>query len=597
VAKEAPQPQGSSILLEEFYAAGNPAFLRELRNIADPRKLAGFADKWKNDPRPWAREMIFEYLSAPLASPGHNVVVKRLFKAAEAKKDTPLMAAFLHAFDVLVRRRRRSTYQWDSASRSTYQVEELFTPRDNLTAAQRTGTFGRNPKTGEPIMIPVRGHLPKNGRLFSYRTRYYLRRRVWRYFRFLGYKDPAAFATGTAAALARYTDEDLSKGEHILDSWCLLNACYRHSPSLEFTPSQVKLQPSSSLNDLKPSPKHLKAWQTESGGQALWSLVATAKSRLVRLWAMSLLKEHHATFLSTLTAEQLLPLFDSFDDETQQFAAQALESSPSLPSLPMTTWLRLLAVENPGALALICDLMVKHVTASRLDLRQTILLTIAQPAPVAALGLTFLKTKTITPADREALSDLARAQSQAVAPKITAHALSILGTREAYDVNLVSRFFDAIIPPIRTAAWDWLTSEIGAAGYNDPALWVRLLETPYEDVRLRLVKALQARAGALASAGVDQLAPIWTAVLLGIHRGGRHKIIALNQISRTVVGNPQHAARLVPVLAIALRSVRAAEARSGLAAIVESAQRNPALLDTIASAIPELRFISAGATA
>ena len=55
--------------------------------------------------------------------------------------------------------------------------------------------------------------------------------------------------------------------------------------------------------------------------------------------------------------------------------------------------------------------------------------------------------------------------------------------------------------------------------------------------------------------------------------------------------------RLVPVLAIALRSVRPAEARVGLAAIVESAQRNAALLEIITSAIPELRFVSAGATA
>jgi hypothetical protein len=594
VEKEPQKPSGSSILMEEYYAAGNSGFLRELRGIRDPRKLAGFVDKWKNDPRPWAREMVLEYLNGPLGNPGHNVVVKRLFKAAEAKKDGDLMAAFMHAFDVLVRRRRRMLHKWDHATRTVYQVEELYTPKDNLVgnAANRSG---RNPQTGAPIQISRR--LPKDGRLFSYRTRYYLRRRVWRFFRFLGYRNPAAYVASVGAALARYTDEDLTKGEHILDSWCLLNACYRQSPVLQFTPSQVKLKDDSSLNDLQPSPRHLKAWQTADAATALWSLIAGGQSRLVRLWARSMLKAHHPGFLATLTAEQLLPLFDSFDDETQQFAAQALEAIPSLPSLPLATWLRLLEVQNPGALALICELMAKFVTADRVDLRQTIQLAISNPAPVAALGLTFLQTKTIAPAERELLSDLARAQSKAVGAKIAAQALTILGTKEAYDVALVSRFFDAVVSSVREGAWAWLESEAGTAGFEDPALWARLLETPYEGARLRLVKALQARAGGAKSAGVDQLAPIWTAVLLGIHRGGRHKIIALNQISRALAANPQHAAKLLPVMAIALRSVRPAEARSGLAAVVEAAQRNPALREAAAGIIPELRFVSAGATA
>lgn len=596
MAKDAPQPPGSFILLDEYYAAGNPAFLQELRRITDPRKLAGFVDKWKNDPRPFARDMIIQYLEGPFATSGHNVVVKRLFKSAEAKKDTLLMAGFLHAFDVLVRRQRRTRHEWDRATRSTYQVEELYAPKNNLTPSNAKGFQAQNPKTLERIFVPQR-RVPKNGRLFSYRTRYYLRRRAWRYFRFLGYKNPAAFVTGTAAGLVHYTDEDLAKGEHILDSWSLLNACYRHSSLLEFTPSQVKLQPNSSLNELTPAPKHLKAWKSADGAAALWTLVTGGKARMVRMWAMSMLKTHHQEFLANLTADHLLPLFDSFDEETQQFAAQAMEAIPSLPSLPIATWLRLLTVKNPGALAMICDLMLKHVSAERFNLQQAIMLAISNPAPVAALGLAFLKTKAIsTAAEREAISDLARAQSQAVAPRIAAYALWILGPRENYDLNLVSRFFDALVPAIRAAAWEWLASDAGAAGYGDPALWVRLMETPYEDVRLRLVKALEARAGAAATVSVDQLTPIWTAVLLGIHRGGRHKIIALHQISRAVVVRPESAAALVPVLAIALRSVRPAEARVGLAAIVESAQRNPVLLETISAAIPELRFVSAGAT-
>jgi hypothetical protein len=592
VAKEASRP--STILLDEYYSAGNPAFLGELRGITDARKLVGFVEKWKNDPRPWAREMVGVYLDLPLGAAGHNVVVKRLFKAAEARKDTAQMGAFLHAFDVLVRRRRRNKWHWDRAMRSSYTVEELYPPKDNLRVSKV-----ENPRTRETVFTP--GRTPKNGLLFSYRTRYYLRRRVWRYFRFLGYRDPAGFVAGVATALARYTDEDLAKGENILDSWCLLHACYQHSPVLNFTPSHVKLNGPATLNDLTPAPKHLKAWKTAEGAEALWGLLAAGKARLVRLWAMAMLKAHHQEFMAQLTVDHLLPLFDSFDDEIQQFAAQAMEAMEAiaaLPALPITTWLRLLTVKNPGALALICDLMVKHVAAERLDMRQAIMLAIAQPAPVAGLGLKFLQTKVIaTAADRGAISDLSRAQSEAVAGKITAYALSIIGAPEVYDVSLVSRFFDALLKPVRIAAWDWMMGKEGAAGYGDPELWVRLLETPHEELRLRLVKALEARVGATAAVSVDQLAPVWTAVLLGIHRGGRHKIIALRQISQTVAARPEYAAKLVPVLAIALRSVRPAEARVGLAAVVESAERNPVLMEAIAAAIPELRFVSVGATA
>lgn len=579
------------MLLDEFFAAGNSAFLDELRAITDPRKIAGFADRWKSDPRPWARERIFDYLSEPLATPGHNVLVKRLFKHAEKQRDTELMAVFLHTFDCMVRRQRRLKWRWDSSTRQSWREEELYAPKDNLLPVKLRQV--RNPMTGQVMSIPGR-RLPKNGRLFSYRTRYYLRRRVWRYFRFLGYHAPLEYAAAIAPALARYTDEDLAKGEHILDSWCLLNICFRKHPALTFTPTHVRLQEGRTLNDLSPAPKLAEAWMLPSAADVLWHLLVAAQSRLVRVWTMALLKEHHQSFLATLTPEKLLPLFDSLDDEVQQFAAQALGKLPSLPTLPVTTWLRLLETRNPSALASICALMIRYVSIARLDLKQTVALATAVPAPVASLGLAFLKSRTIASADdRQLLSDLALSGCEAVAPANTAFALSILGAGDQYDVVLVSRFFDALLAPTRAAAWEWLSS--GSAGYNDPALWARLLETPYEDTRLRLVQVLEERSQ-IPGGSVDQLAPIWTAVLLGIHRGGRHKIKALHQISRILIANPQDAQRLLPIMTVAIRSVRPAEARVGLAAVVHVVGHNPTLADLASQALPEMRFVSPGAT-
>jgi hypothetical protein len=55
--------------------------------------MAALADRWKKDPRSWAREQIFKCLALPLDCPGHHPLVKRLFKQDEADRDHKLMAA------------------------------------------------------------------------------------------------------------------------------------------------------------------------------------------------------------------------------------------------------------------------------------------------------------------------------------------------------------------------------------------------------------------------------------------------------------------------------------------------------------------------
>ena len=130
-------------------------------------------------------------------------------------------------------------------------------------------------------------------------------------------------------------------------------------------------------------------------------------------------------------------------------------------------------------------------------------------------------------------------------------------------------------------------------GFADPDLWSRLFETPYDDVRLRLVDELRKR-----SVGTDKplairnqdFAPLWASVLLGVHRGGRAKRHALRQISQTVAAQPEKAEHLMPVLSVAIRSVRPAEARIGLSAILSAVTVRPELEPILAKAIPELRL-------
>jgi hypothetical protein len=89
---------------------------------------------------------------------------------------------------------------------------------------------------------------------------------------------------------------------------------------------------------------------------------------------------------------------------------------------------------------------------------------------------------------------------------------------------------------------------------------------------------------------MDVHSALWSSVLLGIHRGGRAKLTALKQVSAAVARDPQNAGPLLPVLAVAVRSVRMPEARHGLAAVVQAVDAHPAIADAVKQHFPELEL-------
>jgi hypothetical protein len=590
------QGQPSTLLVDECFARQDDQFIDRMREVRSPKYLAALADRWKQDPRPWAREQIFKYLALPMDRPDHHPVVKRLFKHAEEKRDDELMAAFLVAFDRLVRRRRRVRYRWDFQTRQSFQEEELYTPRDQILpkTPQREGI---NPFTREKVTFPPYERLPKNGRLFSYATRAYLRRRAWRYFRWMGFGRPVDYPRAIARALAMYRDDDFALGENILDNWSLLNIAFRYSDVLKFTPARVSIVDGRSLAQMTAAPRFKDLWKKPESTAELMNLVLKADSRLVRVWAIELLKRHHSAVLQAITSEQLLQLLDHPDSDVQQFGAGLIDSLSAVDTWPVGTWLQLLETRNITALATICEAMNQRVRPDRLNLAQCVSLACARVTPVARLGLSWLRDRSIQ-GDQEmvALSGLARAQCEAVGSEIAAYALSILGTPQNYRTDTVINFFDSLNPEVRRGAWDWLTPQ--SPGYTDADLWSRLFETPYDDVRIRLVEELRKRTDRSAdvpSIPQRDFSPLWSAVLLGVHRGGRAKLHALRQISQTIAERPDQAERLMPVLAVAIRSVRPAEARVGLSAILSAVAVRPELEAVLTKAIPELHLAPAEA--
>ena len=120
-------------------------------------------------------------------------------------------------------------------------------------------------------------------------------------------------------------------------------------------------------------------------------------------------------------------------------------------------------------------------------------------------------------------------------------------------------------------------------------LWSRLAETPFDDQRLKLIDHLALRVK-MPSLSADQLAPVWCAVLLGVHRGGRQKLKAVREIADAIVRAPGSVAQLLPVLVVAVRSVRGPEMRAGLAAVMTLVAARPELAPAVRARLPELQF-------
>lgn len=605
-------PRASILLVEDCFTQGDDRFLYALRNITQPKVLAAFAERWKKDPRPWARAQILAYLELPLDCAGHQPLVKRLFKDAEERKDDELMAAFLVAFDTLVRRIRRKHWAWNSDTRSTTQGEQLGTPVDNLPNEALRSEL--DPKTGKRITIlrgfrGAEGQRIRGDKLFTHPTRQYLRRRAWRYFRWLGYGQPAAFPAAITPALLRYRDADLEKGENILDSWSLLQICFYGSDVLELHSRHHAVSPGRSLSELRAAPRFPETWDTPEAARLVFDLVASAKSRLVRLWAMDLFRTLKSRASVEVSSDEILTLLDHADEGVQQFGAELFDTQSGLEKISVAVWLRLLGTRNLTALATLTMAFMRNVSGERLTLAQTSELAMARPTPVARLGFELLKKRAIPAIDLPVLATLADARCASITGELATWTLAQIGVRGAYELEAVSRFFDSINEDTRNAAWEWLIEEKPAAsngeksvnskassaamahsaGYDDPVLWSRLAETPFDDLKLRIVDILARRVDT-PELSVDQLSPVWCAVLLGVHRGGRQKPKAIRELAEAIAREPESAPRLLPVLVVAVRSIRGPEMRAGLSAVMTLVARRPELAALVKTRLPELQF-------
>ncbi|MEP7123704.1 MAG: hypothetical protein ABJE95_22440, partial [Byssovorax sp.] len=327
----------STLLLDEAFAAGDERFLAALIESTAARKLKSLADPWYGDSRPFARKMLLRYIDDGGDRPHHRPLVKSLFKLAELNEDDEAMGHFLVAFDRLVKRTVTRASVWDRATRSSVPTVQM---RDDKSVPDKVGNRD------------TRAHR------FSQRTRRYLRRRAFRYFRLLAKRDPSRYGAAIRAALARYQDVDLASPSQILDAWGLMHALYWGSPVIDRAPKGIRIAAGRSLAELEPAPFCPESWGGALNG--LLELCEKAGSRTVRVFTIGLLERDYAAVLRSVKVARLKGLLRSPHDEVQTFAAKLLRTATGIESLTVDEWLSLLRIDNATALPLLCELVVKH---------------------------------------------------------------------------------------------------------------------------------------------------------------------------------------------------------------------------------------------
>lgn len=586
MAKAPPKPPGGDSNWDRtlrLFQTGSPEFVEAIRQRTHAAVLGPFAETWYSDTRIEARRMLFAYLERPLNSARHEPLVKRLFKFADNAGDDAVMARFLVALDRTIRRRRGVKTQWNYRTRTQEQYEVVYTPGD--TTLSRDDRF----VTG-PWFAQNREKFTAGKFLFSVPTRHYLRRRAWRYFRRLGKKEPDRYIPAVCTALKLYTDADVPDGLGLLDNWGLVHILFHHSPTLESKPVGWFVSENGTLPQLQPDPMYRKLWQRSP--EPIFELLVNAKCRTVCLWAAKMLRRHFPERLARVTVDELLDWLVADNGVLNELAIEFLERAGGLEKIPVEKWLKLVEDARPDLLDRICEMVARAVKPEAVSFPDAVRMAMQRPIPLARLGFNFLRHK--KPANEgEVLSlfGLREALAEPLRPEMVQWACRVLAESPDFKPLWVLEFLDSRHEDVREIGWDWLQSEPRAR--NDVQVWQRLLESPYDNIRLRLVGILEERAkerDGLAKFSAEHVRYLWATVLLNVNRGSRAKPFVVRQIVERLTTYPDEASELLPIVAVALRSVRGPEFRAGLAGVASFVEKNPTRKPLVEAVFPELQW-------
>ena len=569
--------------LRRMFQAGAPEFVDAVRQLPNAHALAPFAETWWSDPRIDAKRLLFAYLEQPFNAPRHEPLVKRLFKFADTTGDDAVMARFLAGFDRTIRRRRVTKERYNYRRRATEQYEAVVTPGDTELSRDDRSYSG-------PWFTANREQFTAGKFLFSVSTRNYLRRRAWRYFRKLGRQHPERYIPAICTALKLYTDNDTPDGLALLDNWGLVHVLFHHSPVLEAKPTGWRITEKGSLAGLQPEPMFRKLWLRNP--EPIFDLLVNARCRPVSMWAVQMLRKHFPERLAQLTLEDLLDWLIAPNGVLNELALEVLEKRGGLEKVTIEQWLRITEEARADLLDRICEMVQRSVRPEQVTFADAVKFAMQRPVPLARLGFAFLQGKKVTTPDEVvAVFGLRNAECEPLRVDLVKWACEALSARADFDPVWPLEFLDSRFEEVREVGWEWLQIEPRA---RDAVLvWQRLLESPYDNIRLRLIGLLEERLkqrDGLALFPPDRVRFLWATVLLNVQRGSRAKPFVVRQIIDRLSANPDEAGDLLPMVAVALRSVRGPEFRAGLAGVASFVAKNPTRKPLVEAVFPELQW-------
>jgi hypothetical protein len=236
-------------------------------------------------------------------------------------------------------------------------------------------------------------------------------------------------------------------------------------------------------------------------------------------------------------------------------------------------------------------MVARTVKPEQVSFADAIQLALQRPVPLARLGFTFLQSKKPrTPEEVTAILNLRNAEAEPIRPELVKWACRVLSEQPNFDPLWVLEFLDCRFEEVREISWDWFQRDTRAR--DNVVVWQRLLESPYDNIRLRLVGLLEDRVkerDGWANLSVERVKVLWATVLLNTTRGSRAKPFVVRQIIDRLSAHPNEAEELLPILAVALRSVRGPEFRAGLAGVMNFVARDPRRKSLVEAVFPELQ--------
>ncbi len=292
-----------------------------------------------------------------------------------------------------------------------------------------------------------------------------------------------------AEAIVHYTDDDVSDGLALLDNWGLTHVLFHHSEQIVAKPRGWALADDGSLASLKSAPAFAQAGRHPPIHCLRFSMTLAVGP--FGNGPSACLDEHHAGAIDGLPIERLMRWMASGDPIWPN-------SRPMCSSDPTT-------FRHDSSCDLVTfDRRIGH-RIDRSDLRfvgqeagsgprhpcsgdRTC--RALDPFPVARLGQRCLADKRPDTAEEcQWLLSLAEAEADPLRVELVEWVRETLTDSPHFRPQWIVDLLDSRHEEVRNAGWEWLIGNETAR--NDIAVWQQLLESPYDDVRFKLLGVLE----------------------------------------------------------------------------------------------------------